>query len=229
MEKQGFIAAEKELNDMIDRWLPKGEDYEPGGAQFKRYGRVDIPKAKRRLLTTIYEQYARISQESDALIQAIVLRSIIDLKRELCHIASLGPDVAPEKLTQHVKQMDKLNKTPKSISGADKGALDLHASLYDVLSKCTHQGFYLYHSIPPAITHRAMEVVMGDLFSRLADDPDVGDMVTPEQRERILAEMERRYGPNGPCATCEHWSKRRPKSGQTKEVGKVEDQCPGAG
>lgn len=223
MGKQRLVVGEKELNDMIDGWLPKGEDYKVGGAQFKRYGRVDVPKAKRLLLTTICEQYARISQESDSLIQAIVLRSIIDLKRELCHISSLGPDVAPKKLTQHVKQMDKINKTPGAIDGADKGALDLHAHLYEVLSKCTHQGFFLYHSIPPSITQRAMHVVMADLFIQLAGDPDVGDMVTPEQRERILAEMERRYGPDGPCATCEHWSNRRQKSVQPREEGQVEE------
>lgn len=225
--QEKLVAGEEKLNRMIDQWLPPGEDYQTGGAEYARYGRIGATGVKQRLLTTIYEQYARISQESDWLIQAILLRSIIDLKRELCYIASLSPDADSKLLIKRVSRMDKVDSKPQAIPGADSDALSLHRYLYDVLSKCTHQGFYLYHSIPDSIVSMAVHVVMDDLYSRFAADPDVGYMVEPEERGRILADMQPHYGPSGPCATCEHWSKRRLYSGQeaavARDVAKVEE------
>ena len=222
--QEKLVAGEEKLNRMIDQWLPPGEDYQTGGAEYARYGRIGATGVKQRLLTTIYEQYARISQESDWLIQAILLRSIIDLKRWLCYIASLSPDTDSKLLKGYVSRMDKVRSQPQAIPGA---YLSLHSYLYGVLSKCTHQGFFQYHSIPDSIVSMAVHVVMDDLFSRFAADPDVGYMVEPEERGRILADTQPHYGPSGPCATCEHWSKRRLYSGQeaavARDVAKVEE------
>lgn len=174
MNRAENIAREAEGRITLLRQKLKDElGTGPGTGHYNDYGAATLPEIKRRLLDRIYEMQGRQVEESDALINAMLLRTIIGLYHSLLYIMHHYDSWTEAQKAGFLKDMDDPRKGPKCLDSQSRSLDDLHS----LLCNYVHQGYIQYGRMGCGDVEFFMQYALGQIVARFADDHDVRDVI----------------------------------------------------